>query len=43
MKNIIKSNPKEVLSGLWTVLVINMIYNDIYSIIISSLHSHRDH
>lgn len=29
-----KSNPKEVLSGLWTVLVINMIYNDIYSIII---------
>jgi hypothetical protein len=34
MKNIMKSNPKEVLSGLWTVLVINMIYNDIYSIII---------
>jgi hypothetical protein len=34
MKNIIKKNPKAVLSGIWTVLVINMIYNDIFSIIV---------
>lgn len=34
MKNIIKNNPKEVLSGLWIVLMINMIYNDIFSIMV---------
>lgn len=34
MKNIITNNPKIILSGLWTVLLINMIYNDIFSIIV---------
>jgi hypothetical protein len=34
MKNIIKNNPKEILSGLWTILIINMIYNDIFSIFV---------
>lgn len=34
MKNIIKNNPRVVLSSLWIVLLINMIYNDIFSIIV---------
>ena len=34
MNNIIIKNPRVVLSGLWTVLIINMIYNDIFSIIV---------
>jgi hypothetical protein len=34
MKNIIKNNPKEILSGLWTILIINMVYNDIFSIFV---------
>jgi hypothetical protein len=34
MKDIIRKNPKEVLSALWIVLIINMIYNDIFSIIV---------
>jgi hypothetical protein len=34
MKNTIKSNTKEVLSGLWTILIINMIFNDIFTIMV---------
>jgi hypothetical protein len=34
MKNIIKNNPKEVLSGLWVILMINMIFNDIFTIMV---------
>lgn len=34
MKNITETNPRVVLSFLWTVLIINMIYNDIFSIIV---------
>lgn len=34
MKDNIKNNPKEVLSGLWIILLINMIFNDIFSIIV---------
>lgn len=34
MKNIIKNNPKEILSVLWIILIINMIFNDIFSIIV---------
>ena len=34
MKNIIKNNAKEVLSGLWIVLMINMIFNDIFTIMV---------
>lgn len=34
MKNTIKNNTKEVLSGLWTILIINMIFNDIFTIMV---------
>jgi uncharacterized membrane protein HdeD (DUF308 family) len=34
MKNIIKNSIKEVLSGLWTILTINMIFNDIFTIMV---------
>jgi hypothetical protein len=34
MKNIVVNDPRVVLSGLWTVLIVNMIFNDIYGIIV---------
>jgi hypothetical protein len=34
MKKFIKNNPRVALSSLWIVLMINMIYNDIFSIIV---------
>jgi len=34
MNSIIKNNTKEVLSGLWIILIINMIFNDIFTIMV---------
>jgi len=34
MKSIIENNQKEVLSGLWIILMINMIFNDIFTIMV---------
>lgn len=34
MKNMIKNNTREVLSWLWIILIINMIYNDIFTIMV---------
>ncbi len=34
MKKFIKNNPRVVLSSLWIVLMINMIYNDIFGIVV---------
>jgi hypothetical protein len=34
MNNIIENNPRVILSSLWIVLMVNMIYNDIFSIIV---------
>lgn len=34
MKNILRKNTRAVLSSLWTVIMINMIYNDIFTIMV---------
>jgi hypothetical protein len=34
MKSIVENNQKEVLSGLWIILMINMIFNDIFTIMV---------